>query len=93
MRTRLSPLLLPPRQIMSPQLLFAFTTVEGKILAWELELSLDLIPSSITCATCCKWIKGPPKAIYVPTSGNCHYATLHSKKDFADVTKDLKMGK
>ena len=61
MRTRLSPLLLPPRQIMSPQLLFAFTTVEGKMLAWELELSLDLVPSSITCATCCKWIKGPPK--------------------------------
>ena len=34
---------------MSPQLLFAFTTVEGKILARE--LSLDLVPSSITSAS------------------------------------------
>ena len=34
-----------------------------------------------------------PKDIYVLTSGTCEYVTLHGKKDFKDVVKDLKMGR
>lgn len=34
-----------------------------------------------------------PKVIHVLIPGTCEYATLHGKRDFADIIKDLELGR
>lgn len=42
----------------------------------------------------CSWqSKGPPKDVHVLFSRTCEYVTLRGGGDFADVVKDLEVGR